>query len=546
MLVSRAFGGLLLLASALNAADSLVSQAAQRVEQKAALTPGPVAVEYQLRAAQALQAKHPELAAKLLDQVTAALRAKHEWALPSSVVQVLAETAPAQAVALQPQLGPAGTPMLIALLARANHLDEALAVYSSARAKGDLPATAVTSLLPVLGKERPAKGVALLEESIATFSDPLDPAQAWWLANLAPSLGAVYQETLAKGYERVLAAAAAPDYAAQASPKRTGTFQVGAASITTETTRDSLLLLAAARLRSLSPERFAKHADLVARWKIDGPVTVKSLASATGARPAQDPLYARMGKMRGLPTDADRAQLVKELVHDISALPPGATKVGMLRSLGNTATEGDLGKEALGGLATALAAAMRESFPKMIAANEQFAYGDGYLELAKLARYEVLTVPADPALDAATALLALREAVQQEQGFTLKGMDGKTYSLAGLKGRIVLLNFWATWCPPCRKEMPDMEKLYRAYEAKGLTVIAVSDEDRATVEGFLVKNPYTFPVALDENRKVNTAFSVEGIPKSFIFDREGRLAAQAIDMRTEAQFMELLKRAGLE
>jgi len=155
-------------------------------------------------------------------------------------------------------------------------------------------------------------------------------------------------------------------------------------------------------------------------------------------------------------------------------------------------------------------------------------------------------VPSDAALEAALALLELREQIQQENGFTVTGMDGKTYSLAGLKGRIVLLNFWATWCPPCRKEMPDMEKLYRTYEKKGLTVIAVSDEDRATVAQFLAKNSYSFPVALDSGRQVNKAFSVDGIPKSFIFDREGRLAAQAIDMRTEAQFMELLKLAGLE
>ena len=130
--------------------------------------------------------------------------------------------------------------------------------------------------------------------------------------------------------------------------------------------------------------------------------------------------------------------------------------------------------------------------------------------------------------------------------FTLQSLDGPSSSLHQYRGRIVVVNFWATWCPPCRKEMPDMEKLYRSFEPKGLTVVAVSDEDRATVEEFLAKNHYSFPVALDPDRKVNTAFNVEGIPKSFIFDREGRLAAQAIDMRTESQFMELLKLAGLE
>jgi peroxiredoxin len=94
--------------------------------------------------------------------------------------------------------------------------------------------------------------------------------------------------------------------------------------------------------------------------------------------------------------------------------------------------------------------------------------------------------------------------------------------------------------------MPDMETLYRRFESKGLVVIAVSDEERETVAGFLEKQHYTFPVLLDPDRKANDAFGVEGIPKSFIFDAQGRLVAQAIDMRTERQFLELLKQAGLE
>jgi peroxiredoxin len=84
------------------------------------------------------------------------------------------------------------------------------------------------------------------------------------------------------------------------------------------------------------------------------------------------------------------------------------------------------------------------------------------------------------------------------------------------------------------------------FEKKGLVILAVSDEDRETVAGFLEKQHYTFPVLLDPGRRTHDAFSVEGIPKSFIFDAEGRLVAQAIDMRTERQFLDLLKQAGLE
>ena len=140
----------------------------------------------------------------------------------------------------------------------------------------------------------------------------------------------------------------------------------------------------------------------------------------------------------------------------------------------------------------------------------------------------------------------MRDQLRQEAGFSLTSLDGRTYTLAGLRGKIVLLNFWATWCPPCRKEMPDMEKLYRRFENKGLVVLAISDEARETVAPFIAKQKYTFPILLDPDRKVHDAFQVEGIPQSFLFDRSGRLAAQAIDSRTEPQFLELLKKVGLE
>jgi peroxiredoxin len=322
-------------------------------------------------------------------------------------------------------------------------------------------------------------------------------------------------------------------------------------------------LRAAQALKERYPELSRKFADTALAdlraegWASSGVVQAlpqeekATAATLGGTRPARTPpdpaISKRIGTMRSLPTDADRAKLVLEVTPQIRALPAGTGKLSLIRGLAGVATEGDLGHDALTAVATTLADAMRESYPAMIAAKDVFPYGDPYVELAKLVRYEGIKVPgADPSLDAAGALLELREHIQQEAGFTLTAMDGKTYTLAALKGRIVLLNFWATWCPPCRKEMPDMEKLYRKYDSKGLTVLAVSDEKRETVEGFLAKNPYSFPVLLDPEKKANSAFFIDGIPKSFIFDREGRLAAQAIDMRTETQFMELLKRAGLE
>jgi peroxiredoxin len=262
---------------------------------------------------------------------------------------------------------------------------------------------------------------------------------------------------------------------------------------------------------------------------------------AAGTRPTPPPELAAISKsmaqMRALPTDADRAKLVLRIVADIRALPPAMAKLGPISSLANLATEGDLGKEALNAVASTLALALKET--PGTAAN--------YVELAKLVRYEHLApLPADPSLDAATALLALHDRVVQESGFTLAGLDGKTYDLDALRGKVVLLNFWATWCPPCRREMPDMEKLYQRFSGKGLVVLAVSDEKRETVEDFLKKQNYTFPVLLDSDRKVNAAFGIEGIPNSFLFDRQGKRVAQTIDMRAERQFLEMFQTAGLE
>ena len=252
--------------------------------------------------------------------------------------------------------------------------------------------------------------------------------------------------------------------------------------------------------------------------------------------PEVDAIRKQIGQMRSLATDAERARLAIEMAAKIRDLPPGPGKLMLARGLGNLVTEGDLGPEALAAVAGALADALPQT------------PGDAgaYLELASLVRYEgVPALASDPSFDAADAVLALEQALIAENDFKLTGMDGKVYSLSGLRGHIVLLNFWATWCPPCRKEMPDLQGLYNSYSDQGLIVLAVSDEPRETVAGFLAKQNYGFPVLLDPDHSVHNAFYINGIPKTFVFGRDGRLAAQAIDMRTEHQFQEMLRKAGL-
>src|ERR1017187_9980171 len=298
-----------------------------------------------------------------------------------------------------------------------------------------------------------------------------------------------------------------------------------------EALRPAFRKLAAQSLQQRYPYLASRFSDPAA------PAPAQAAGARTPPSAEAAAIQKSMGQIRALATDAERGKVVVKLAADIRALPAGREKLNLASSLSNLATEGDLGKEALNGVAGALAQTLHET---------EGAAGN-YVELAKLIRYEHVTAPpADPALDAATAVLELRDQVLHETGFTLSALDGKIYNLDALRGHVVLLNFWATWCPPCRKEMPDMQKLYERFEKKGLIVLAVSDEKRETVEGYLAKQSYTFPVLLDLDRKTNTAFYVEGIPKSFLFDRQGRLVAQSIDMRTESQFLEMFKSAGME
>lgn len=104
--------------------------------------------------------------------------------------------------------------------------------------------------------------------------------------------------------------------------------------------------------------------------------------------------------------------------------------------------------------------------------------------------------------------------------------DGTTVSLADLRGQVVLVNFWATWCPPCREEMPAIQAAYERYRDQGFTVLAVTaDENHAAVEQFLLANGLTFPALLDPAGTTHTTYLATALPSSFFIDREGIIRA---------------------
>lgn len=116
--------------------------------------------------------------------------------------------------------------------------------------------------------------------------------------------------------------------------------------------------------------------------------------------------------------------------------------------------------------------------------------------------------------------------------FTLDDLNGDAHSLSDYRGRVVILNFWATWCPPCRREMPSMERAWQQLKKHDVVMLAVDvGEDLDTVYTFLADYPVSFPLLLDEDAQVVGKFPVRGLPTSYVIDPEGRLVYQAIGGR---------------
>lgn len=122
----------------------------------------------------------------------------------------------------------------------------------------------------------------------------------------------------------------------------------------------------------------------------------------------------------------------------------------------------------------------------------------------------------------------------QAPAFILEDMDGERHALEDFRGKVVLVNFWATWCPPCRREMPSLERLYQHMKGKSFVVLAVNEWEKPDLVfaymGDLDVFP-TFPILFDRNSEVAEAFGVKGLPTTVILDKQGRIAYRAIGGR---------------
>lgn len=121
--------------------------------------------------------------------------------------------------------------------------------------------------------------------------------------------------------------------------------------------------------------------------------------------------------------------------------------------------------------------------------------------------------------------------VQTAPNFTLTDLNGKTVSLSDYKGKNIYINFWASWCGPCRLEMPDIEKIYQAYKDKELIILAVNiGESKDKVKAFMNVNELNFPVLLDTEGKAAKIYKVSSIPVSLFINKEGVVVGKQVGL----------------
>ena len=126
--------------------------------------------------------------------------------------------------------------------------------------------------------------------------------------------------------------------------------------------------------------------------------------------------------------------------------------------------------------------------------------------------------------------------------FTLMDLDGNAISLSDFNGKVLILNFWATWCPPCREEIPDFVEVYNEYESKDVQFIGVSNEDISTLRSFVDDYNISYPILIDD-ANIMGKWGISAIPTTFVFDKDGQIISKSVGAMTRDQLVNIIEDA---
>jgi peroxiredoxin len=134
------------------------------------------------------------------------------------------------------------------------------------------------------------------------------------------------------------------------------------------------------------------------------------------------------------------------------------------------------------------------------------------------------------------------EVEDYENNFELKDLDGKSISVSDFADKVVLLNFWATWCPPCKKEIPDFIEVYSEYRDRGVVFIGISNEDTGTLRSFAEDFGINYHILVD-NKNITGQWGIRAIPTTFILNGDGRIIFENVGMMSGDQLIIALEEA---
>ena len=341
------------------------------------------------------------------------------------------------------------------------------------------------------------------------------------------------------------------------------TAHIGNIKVQTKNARETVLLRLGALARVVAPEEYAKHEKKFDRRL----ASVKTLDDALlladapiegngNRKPAFDfekePLESALAEWRNItqlnPRNGAAAGTLLERA-DLSPAEKRAVVEEMIAFIRGAAKQDQAGAENdliwWADKAGLDRATIRPAVELLVNTSRDSSYPVAD-EAAQLIREYGLNLGVnDPSIQARIALAQLEEALSDNYSFTLPSLAGTNLRLKDLRGKVVLLNFWATWCGPCRAEKPILQKVYGELKDRGFMLLAITDEDPDVVRRFASEYHITLPVLIDRRRTVFDHYLIQGIPKTIILNRKGRAVARPITISDEVELRKMLIAAGV-